>query len=276
MAKTLTDPATGAQVRYVTRRKCGLPSRKGVPRGQMLRPHGIGHHGVGRGNGLSLSAVMAIWRGYHRYHVQKKGWSYSGYSHGWADAPDVGGAVLDARGWGRDGAHTQRGRNRDGYACSYVGDGRQPIADTAWRAWRAWLWHGQRQGAFPQDVEISGHSDWWSKLCPGPNIITPLHAKSKFTAREQSTADGEGDDVTTPTQVVITETEDEAHEKPTRRLVIDYAVRQAHHIRSSSEDEYWRNLARASSNPEVVAGGRWSAERVRMHCAESAVKLDLA
>jgi hypothetical protein len=74
--------------------------------------------------------------------------------------------------------------------------------------------------------------------------------------------------VSTPTQVVITETEDESHEKPTRRILLDYATRKAHHIRSSSEDEYWRNLARAKKNPEVVAGGRWSAERVRMHVSD--------
>lgn len=261
MARTLRDPATGGQVRHVTRREAGLPRSSGAPRGQMVRPHAIAHHGVGRGNGLSLSAVKAIWRGYHRFHTGKHGWTDIGYTAGWADAVDVGGAVLEGRGWGRDGAHTQRGRNKDGYACSYVGDGRQPVAATAWRAWRAWLWHGQRQGALPENVELSGHSDWWSKLCPGPHIINQLHAKSKYTASEQAS---EGDDMT-PTQVVVTETEDEAGEKPTRRLVIDYATRTAHHIRSSSEDEYWRNLARAKRNPEVVAGGRWSASRVRMH-----------
>jgi hypothetical protein len=263
MTKTLTDPATGAQVRHVTRREAGLPRRKGVPRGQMLRPHGIGHHGVGRGNGLSLSAVMAIWRGYHRYHVRKKGWTYCGYTAGWADCPDIGGAVLDARGWKRDGAHTQRGRNKDGYACCYIGDGRNPIADTAWRAWRAWLWHGIRQGAFPDDLRLSGHSDWWDKLCPGPEIIGSLEERSRFDQPAN-----EGDEMPTPTQVVITETEDEDHEKPTRRLVIDYATRTAHHIRSGAEDEYWRNLARAKRNPEIVAGGRWSAERVRMHVGD--------
>jgi hypothetical protein len=267
MAKTLTDPATGAKVRHVTRAEAGLPRKSGAPHGQMLRPHGIAHHGVGRGNGLPLSTVKAIWRGYHRFHTGNKGWRDIGYTAGWADAPDAGGAILEGRGWGRDGAHTQRGRNKDGYACSYVGDGRQPIVDTAWRAWRAWLWHGQRQGALPDDPKISGHSDWWSKLCPGPHIINPLHDKSKYTAREQ-TETNEEDDVTTPTQVVITETEDEEHEKPTRRLVIDYAVRQAHHIRSTKEDEYWRNLARAKRNPEIVAGGRWSAERVRMHVGD--------
>ena len=268
MPKTLTDPGTGAKVRHVSRAEAGLPRKSKAPHGQMLRFHGIGHHGVGDGNDLSISAVKAIWRGYYRYHVKNKKWSDIGYTHGFADAPDVGGAVLDGRGWGRDGAHTQRGRNRDGYACCFVGDGRQPVADTAWRAWRAWLWHGIRQRAFPpkEAIKISGHSDWWQKLCPGPNIIGPLEERSRFDTPQE-----EGDDMPTPTQVVLTETEDESHEKPLRRILLDYATRTAHHIRSSSEDKYWRDLARAKANPEVVAGGRWSRERLRMHCADNSI-----
>ena len=266
MVRTLTDPATGAKVRHVSRAEAGLSRISRAPSGRFLRPHAIAHHGVGRGNGLSLSAVKSIWRGYYRYHTQNKKWSDIAYTHGWADAPDVGGALLDGRKWMKDGAHTQRGRNRDGYACSYIGDGRNAIANTAWRAWRAWLWFGIRRGAFPQGPKLSGHSDWWSKLCPGPDIIGPLEERSKFDLPDEE------NEMATPTQVVITETEDESHEKPLRRILLDYATRTAHHIRSSSEDEYWRNMARAEKNPEVAAGGRWSRERLRMHCANNEIQ----
>lgn len=184
MAKTWLDPNTGRRVRRVTRKECGIPKSR-APGGKWKRRHGIAHHGVGRGNGLPLREVMAIWRGYYRYHVHDRGWTDIGYTDGWADAPDVGGAVLEGRSWGKDGGHTQNGGNVEGYAGCYIGDGRYAIADTAWSAWRAWLYDGVYNGAFVSPPDISGHDDWYPKVCPGPEIKHPLQAMSRLEAPEE-------------------------------------------------------------------------------------------
>lgn len=194
MAKWLTDPATGERVRFVPRKECGLPASR-APKGAWEREHAIAHHGVGRGNGVPLRECMAIWRGYWRYHVEDKGWNDIGYSSGWGDAPDVGGAVLEGRWWGNDGAHTQNGGNRLGYAGCYIGDGREAVADSAWRAWRAWLAEGIRVGAFPSDPELSDHNDWFRKVCAGPKIRSVLHAKSRFTRTPEPNLDDPEDDM---------------------------------------------------------------------------------
>lgn len=179
MATTWLDPASDERVRFVSRKECGLP-RSRAPAGSFTRPHAIAHHGVGRGNGLPLREAMAIWRGYHRYHTRNRGWTDIGYSCGWADAPDVGGAVLEGRHWGKDGGHTQNGGNTRGYACAYIGDGREPVADTAWRAWRAWLHEGITAGALSSPPKISGHDDWYPKLCPGSQVKAELHERSQL------------------------------------------------------------------------------------------------
>lgn len=167
MPKLLTDPVTGKAKRYYSRRECGLPRRSTAPKGAWKRRHRIRHHGVGRGANLTLSEAMAVWRGYWRYHVKTKGWSDIGYSVGAADATDVDGAVLEGRGWGRDGGHTV-GRNHDGYADCYIGDGRYSGGtDGCWEATRAWVAHGQAEGAFGDDVEHSPHDRWQRKECPG-------------------------------------------------------------------------------------------------------------
>lgn len=186
MAKTLTDPVSGQKVRLVSRKEAGLPKRSRAPTGIFRREHAICHHGVGRGEGLSLSEIKALWRGYHRYHTQDHGWSDIGYSFGFADAPDVGGAILVGRSWGRNGAHTQNGGNSRGYACCYVGDGRYTQGrDSSWRAWRAWLLEGIDRNAFADPPKISGHSDWYPKSCPGSQIKNALHRKSKLDAWEE-------------------------------------------------------------------------------------------
>lgn len=183
MATTWLDPASGERVRWISRKECGLP-RSRAPSGAFAREHAIAHHGVGRGNGLPLREAMAIWRGYWRYHVKNRGWTDIGYSAGWADAPDVGGAVLEGRHWGRDGGHTQNGGNTRGYACAYIGDGREPVADTAWRAWRAWLYDGLYHGALSDPPTLTDHNDWYRKLCAGPEIRGPLHERSHLDRME--------------------------------------------------------------------------------------------
>lgn len=183
MATTWLDPASGDRVRWISRKECGLP-RSRAPGGAFTREHGIAHHGVGRGNSLPLRDAMAIWRGYHRYHTRDRGWTDIGYSDGWCDAPDVGGAVLEGRHWGRDGGHTQNGGNTQGYACCYIGDGREPVADTAWRAWRAWLYDGIVNGAFIDPPTLTDHNDWYRKLCAGPEIRGPLHERSHLDRME--------------------------------------------------------------------------------------------
>lgn len=185
MATTWKDPTTGERCRYISRKESGIPEASDAPIGDWEREHGIGHHGVGRGNGLGLREICAIWRGYWRYHVRERGWNDIGYSAGFADAPDVGGAVLEGRHWGRDGAHTQNSGNVIGYACCYIGDGREPIAGTAWIAWRAWLYDGIVNGALIDPPTISGHDDWYNKLCPGPEIKNVLHEQSQLEMEEE-------------------------------------------------------------------------------------------
>lgn len=180
----IPDPRSGESVRLVSRKECGLP-RSRAPHGAHQRHHGICHHGVGRGAGLPLDEAMAIWRGYWRYHVKQRGWSDLGYTAGYCDAPDVGGAVLEGRWWGKDGAHTQNGGNSQGYACCFIGDGRYTEGSAqAWRAWRAWLDAGRRADAFPAQMKISGHDDWYRKVCPGPKLKAVLHRESDLSSTD--------------------------------------------------------------------------------------------
>ena len=176
--QTLVDPRTGTPRRYISRAEAGLP-RSRARLGMRRRPHWITHHGVGRGAGLTLRECMAVWRAYHRYHTVHRGWTDIGYSFGFCDAvdlPDGGGAALEGRGFGRDGGHTQRGRNLDGHACCYIGDGRYTAGSAgAWSAHRALLAEGIRRGNVTPDARRSGHDDWWNKECPGGRVKAAMH-----------------------------------------------------------------------------------------------------
>lgn len=164
--RTLLDPVTGTRVPLYERADLGFPPSP-APRGRLLRPHALVHHGVGKGAGVTAAEAVRIWRGYRQYHVGVRGWTDIGYTHGWTDA----GVLLEGRGWGRDGGHTQRGRNYDGYACCFVGDGRYTEGSpAAWAAWRAWLFEGMRVGALVVPPLVSPHSRWWPKVCAGNRI----------------------------------------------------------------------------------------------------------
>lgn len=181
MPTLLKDPVTGETKKHYSRKECGLPPTR-APKGAQLRKEWIVHHGVGKGSGLSLSALMAIWRGYYRYHVETKGWTDIGYSFGFCDAHDVDGATFEGRGWGINGGHTQNGGNTRGHACCYIGDGRYTEgSDGAWEAHRALLAHGVAIGHVTADHRVTGHDDWWNKVCPGPLIKAVIKIKLKLT-----------------------------------------------------------------------------------------------
>jgi len=67
-----------------------------------------------------------------------------------------------------------------------------------------------------------------------------------------------------PTQVIVTE-DRSASDEGNRRVLIDYATRTAHHL-PPDEAEYWTNLGKSSSNPEVISGGTWTTDRLQKHC----------
>lgn len=168
MPKTLDDGT-----KLYSRSEIGYRYGKGR-KGKWLRKHAIKHTGVSGTGGLSVESEMAICRAYERYHVQSRKMAGIAYSNLIGDS----GTAYEGRGWGQDGAHTQNGGNREGYADCFIGDGTKaaPTAG-AWAADRALTRDGIKVGAYPTDYEVSGHSTWYPKECPGDYIRDNMHAE---------------------------------------------------------------------------------------------------
>lgn len=105
------------------------------------------------------SAVYGIWD----YHVNTNGWQDIGYQ--WL--VDQDGRIFEGRGWWRTGAHTE-GRNSTSAAVCFLIDGDQhEPTDDAWAAARRVVADGIDRGALTAGPDVSGHTDYAAKTCPG-------------------------------------------------------------------------------------------------------------
>lgn len=121
----------------------------------------------------SLASEASVVRGMENYHVKNRGFNGLAYSFCVSDS----GRIYEARGWGRNGAHTQNGGNSSGYAIAFIGDGtkRAPSAK-AWAAAKWLIGVGVEQGYITQGYRLTGHRDWWKKECPGDLIYNIMKA----------------------------------------------------------------------------------------------------
>jgi hypothetical protein len=164
---------------------CTVP-RRSVPSVIPARQNTVWLH-----HGASGTSTVATANAYTRWHIHNNGWADIGYS--WLVA---GGKVLEGRGPGRAGAHTQ-GQNLTSYGVCMVGDytrlGPSP-ADLDALVWL--LRHGVERGWWGQPRLAGGHTDapGADTDCPGAGLYPLIGTVNRLAATPPP------EDVMTPAQ----------------------------------------------------------------------------
>ena len=114
------------------------------------------HHTTG--SYRDASTVRAI----QRFHQVDRNWADIGYN--FLVAPD--GTIYEGRGWLVQGAHA-RGYNSESIGIAYIGDGRLPVPDEAFKSISYLIDKALEKFG---DVEVVGHNGVGSTICPGPVI----------------------------------------------------------------------------------------------------------
>lgn len=123
----------------------------------------------------SQASEAAVMRNMEHFHVSSRKFNGIAYSFCISDS----GRIYEARGWTRDGAHTQGGGNTSGYGIAFIGDGtKRPPTRQAWEALVWLIATGIDQGFIARPYRLSGHRDWWRKACPGDMIYSIMNAKA--------------------------------------------------------------------------------------------------
>lgn len=118
---------------------------------------------------LSLSEKRKM-QGIERYCVETR--KMDGFPYSFAIFPD--GSVVEGRGWGQSGWHTQ-GRNSQVGVC-FIGHGDlQPATEAQWIGAQELIREGVRTGKLVPSPKITGHRDYASKTCPGNLIYPHIH-----------------------------------------------------------------------------------------------------
>lgn len=118
---------------------------------------------------LSLTEREHV-RAIDRYHRVTRGWK-DGIGYSFLIERD--GTIIEGRGWGRLGVHTQQGRNRTAVGICFAGHGDLQAATGAqWAAARRLIAWGIRIGALVRNYALSGHRRYAAKSCPG-NLVFP-------------------------------------------------------------------------------------------------------
>ena len=114
----------------------------------------------------------SIWRSYQRYHMDTRGWSDIAYNFGVGKS----GAVLEGRGWRRQGGAT--GSPDDRYSLSICAIGnfeRENVTPEMMDSIVAWIIYGIEQGHIVQNPVIRGHRDKpYGTSCPGRHLYHQL------------------------------------------------------------------------------------------------------
>lgn len=145
------------------------------------------HHGA-----AGTSSIPTA-RRYAADHAARPGWAGLGYSWLIAD-----GTVLEGRGPGREGAHTN-GRNRTSYGICLVGSYsyRAPAqADVHALVWL--LRHGHESGWFARPELAGGHRDVVATACPGAaayQMIPEINRKALTVEQPKPTQRNIDDDL---------------------------------------------------------------------------------
>lgn len=149
--------------------------------------------------GWGVDDFMARVRQIEDFHTRPKsrggrGWSAIAYSflvdpvHGW---------VAEGRGWGRDGSHTQQGRNQTAYAICMLGHGdRQSVTEAGWAGAELVIRDGLQRDALTSGYAVTGHRNYARKSCPG-DLVYPHIGR----LRGLTTATKEWDEMATKTEI---------------------------------------------------------------------------
>lgn len=118
---------------------------------------------------LSLTEREHV-RSVDRYHRVTRGWD-DGIGYNFFITRD--GSIIEGRGWGRRGAHTQEGRNTTAVGICFAGHGDlQEATEAQWLAAEWLIGEGVRIGALVPNPIITGHRNYAQKSCPG-NLVYP-------------------------------------------------------------------------------------------------------
>jgi len=162
--------------RIVPREEWGSTGARGGERLQLPLADWIIHTWAGYiPTSISVDDSYARMRGVQRYHREKRGFSDIGYSL----VIDPNGRILEGRGWGRSGAHTQGGGNYSGHGIGMMGHGDlQPFTPAQWDALEWLTLEGVRLRAIRNPWKVSGHRDWYPpKTCPGNLVYPEIHQR---------------------------------------------------------------------------------------------------
>lgn len=113
----------------------------------------------------ALKEVLAV----HNFHIRANGWSQIGYNF----VICGNGLIAEARGWGRHGAHTQKGRNKQMGVCFFGHGDQQPATPQQWASMQGLLIEAVKSGKLIPGYVVTGHRNYAAKSCPG-NLIYPL------------------------------------------------------------------------------------------------------
>lgn len=147
-------------MKFLTRAECGLRPPKYRNAMSSYRNGVFTHHGASPNYPPD---PIGTWRGYQNWHMDAMGWSDIGYSWGVTHE----GQILEGRGWGISGGHTQ-GYNSTSHAACYIGTSdTAPVPDVALRALRTVHdEHDRLFGASPH----RGHLEVNQTSCPGTGL----------------------------------------------------------------------------------------------------------
>ena len=128
-------------------------------------------------HGAAGTSSIATARRYAADHAARAGWAGIGYSWLIAD-----GKVLEGRGAGRQGSHTQ-GWNNSSYGICVVGNYSVSQPSTADLNAVAWLLnYGVREGWFARAELSGGHRDVGSTSCPGDQLYRKISHINQLTS----------------------------------------------------------------------------------------------
>lgn len=123
----------------------------------------------------TLARVMELVRAIEDFHCRPKsqggrGWAGIAYTH---LVDPIHGWIFEGRGWGRNGAHTQQGRNITAHAICFLGHGDiQAVPDLGWEAAEHVMLDGLARNHIPPEYIVTGHRRYAARSCPG-NLIYP-------------------------------------------------------------------------------------------------------
>lgn len=223
---TMTDPVTGEKFTFLTRAELRLRAPRHVSKIRNTLDGDFIHHAVS-----PTAPEEAVWRSTQNYHMDAKRWSDIAYSFGWTNS----GHILEGRGWGAAGGHTQD-HNHSSHAFCFVGNTDNDLITDA--AKRACLCLVRTSRARYGHNLLRGHGEVGQTGCPGKNGRLFVSEARTRLLQKPTTPSPQGEDE-------MTEADWERMEKMNRRIaeevVHEHADKLAKVLSGSGVNDYWED-----------------------------------